>query len=254
MRLLNQLAHQIEKGNETIIEKCSRRAWLKDLGLFSASGIALAACGIQTEQKRTVRTSGGMLPDIARNISDGPKEENPEESAIADGKLLNAALALEHEAIVLYTAAAGLDFMNEDEIAPVLAIAKTFAQHHVEHSRSLIGAINNLQSKFGSVEQPVEALPDSEYLKPQVISKLTDVVQVVRLASLKEMEAAKAYLSLISSFNDRNLAQVSGMLGGDEAGHYGVLRAALFAVLGDATLSPEKVIPSSLPGGWNQEF
>src|SRR5262249_55351656 len=148
---------------------------------------------------------------------------------VADGGRLNAALALEHEAIALYTAAAGLPFMKDAGVAPILKIAGTFLGHHAAHRDGLIAAINGLRRADADVAAPVAAKNVSEYVGP-VAAKLTDVKQVLRLAALKEMEAAKAYLGLIPAFTDSALAGTSGMLGGEESAHYGVLRAALFAV------------------------
>lgn len=170
---------------------------------------------------------------------------------VADAKLLNAALALEHEAIAIYTGAAGLEFVKS--AGAILGIAGTFLAHHKEHRDALISTITAMQGKASSVEAPVAAKTDSEYLTPY-LDKLTDLQNVLRLASLKEMEASKAYLGLISSFKDPVLAQTSGMLGGDEAGHYGALRAALFAVIQDSDVTAETVIGSAFPGGWSQTF
>ncbi|HEX4924488.1 MAG TPA: ferritin-like domain-containing protein [Bdellovibrionales bacterium] len=236
MKTVTKLALALEKGKETDVECQSRRLWLKNAALASASGLFMAACG------------RGDLRATTDNAS-----TRPANVFVEDAQLLNAALALEHEAIALYSAAATLPFMQAAAVAPILSIAGTFLQHHISHRDSLIATINGMQVVNPQVADPVVSLPVSDYVAP-VGAKLTDVVKVVQLASLKEMEACKAYLSLIKSFKDPTLARTSGMLGGDEAAHYGALRAALFAVLGDTSVTATTVIPSSMPTGFQQNF
>ncbi len=231
----------IPKINNQLLEQnadLNRRAWLKKLGGLTASGLLLSACG---EQFR------------AENMTTMPSSNSSSADLINDGGLLNAALALEHEAIALYGAAATLPFMQVAAVKPVLDIAVAFKTHHEQHRDSLISVINGLRQKDSRVAAPVAARSVNEYVSP-FVSKLVDVPAVLRLASLKESGAAQAYLGLISEFRDKNLAEVSGMLGGDEAAHYGVLRAALFALFGDTQITAQTVIPSSLPGGFSQNF
>lgn len=250
MSFLKNFARMIENGQETKFEATSRREWIKRAGVISASGVILVACG--NEDDTTKKNTSGSAKDARTKAGDSANAmTNTGADLVNDAKLLNAALALEHEAIALYTGAAGLDFVKSN--APILGIAGTFLDHHKSHRDALIGKIVAMQQMNATVAAPVEAKSDSDYLTP-VVAKLTDLKNVLRLASLKEMEAAKAYLGLISSFKDPELAQTSGMLGGDEAGHYGALRAALFAVVQDGDIKPETVIPASLPGGWKQTF
>ncbi len=229
---IDRIAMSIERDKMIAPALKSRREWLKQVGLFSVSGLFLGACtsAIAPESKSSTM----------KDNADSDPDKNQVSGIVKDASLLNAALALEHEAIALYTAAAGLDFMQESAVAPILSIAGSFLGHHIEHRDALIGAIEELKKKDSAVSDPVMARDDAEYVTP-VASKLTDVTQVLRLASLKEMGAAKAYLGLISSFTQPELAKTSGMLGGDEAAHYGVLRAALFAVLGDTDIAAEDV-------------
>jgi hypothetical protein len=246
MNLLKNIARMIENGTETQFETTSRREWIKRAGIVSASGVLLVACGTDDDKKQKNKSAeSSAVPPM--DTTSGMTGSN----IIADAKLLNAALALEHEAIAIYTGAAGLDFVKS--AGPIFGIAATFLDHHKSHRDALIATINGMKEKNSKVDAPVEAKGDSDYLTPYV-SKLTDLKNVLRLASLKEMEAAKAYLGLISSFKDPALAQTSGMLGGDEAGHYGALRAALFAVIQDSDVKPETVIVSAFPGGWAQTF
>lgn len=232
MKFLDKLALNLDRKGENIEQAVqTRRVWMQNLALVSATGGVLWACG------------GSKDDDKA--TADEAKEDQ-----VADGKLLNAALALEHEAISLYTQAAGLEFMKAEDAAAVLAIATTFLGHHKEHKSALEAAIADLKTKNAAVEAAVAAKTDADYLPAADAAKLTDVKQVLRLAALKESAAAQAYLGLISSFTIKTLAQTSGMLGGDEAGHFGVLRAALLVVAKDTEITTSNVIPASLPSGW----
>jgi hypothetical protein len=94
----------------------SRRAWLKNAALFGASGALLMACG--NDEKKVYVTASYSADD-----------------AKTDAGYLNAALALEHEAISIYTQAAGLTSVwagNSGSVpnSTLLAIAAGFLDHH----------------------------------------------------------------------------------------------------------------------------
>jgi len=234
MKFLDRLALNIERNKQTEIETLSRRVWMKNLAVVSATGAVVWACG-----------------------KDDAKSDDAPAAKInykADADLLNAALALEHEAISIYTQAATLPAMKAADAAAVLAIATAFAGHHVEHRDTLIATIKDLKTKDATVADPVAAKTDAEYVSAATATALSnDLKGILRVAAIKEGGAAEAYLGLISSFTDTKLAQVSGMLGGDEAGHFGVLRAALLVVIKDTTVTTANVIPTSLPSSWKSK-
>ncbi len=235
MKFIDKLALRVDRKGENVVEAVqSRRVWMQNLALVSATGGVLWACG-------------------SKDKDDDATADTASEDPVADGKLLNAALALEHEAISLYTQAAGLAFMKTADAAAVLAIAGTFLAHHKEHKAALESTIASMKAKDAAVEAAVATKADGDYLSAELAAKLTDVKQVLRLAALKESGAAQAYLGLISSFTSKALAQTSGMLGGDEAGHFGVLRAALLVVVSDTAITTANVIPASLPSGWKDK-
>ena len=131
MANLNKFAKSIENGKLTLAEATTRRNWLRQVGIISASGLALTACGdalseLRDEEKEEEKQSKEMKEAMAAAETDTSAD-----GVVADARLLNAALALEHEAIALYTAAAGLDFMQEAAVAPILGIAGTFLAHHI---------------------------------------------------------------------------------------------------------------------------
>ena len=128
-------------------------------------------------------------------------------SAANDVGILNTALALENEAISAYQLGAQSGLLQK----PVLEVAVLFQTHHKEHRDALIATIR----KLGGT--PVPAKSDAEVTQ-------TDVL---RLAQRLEKGAANAYIGVIPSFGDRNLAQISARLAADEAMHWTVLTQAL---------------------------
>jgi hypothetical protein len=104
---------------------------------------------------------------------------------------------------------------------PVLEVAVLFQTHHKEHRDALIATIRKLGGTpvAGQERRRGGAGAECVALKTQ-----TDVL---RLAQRLEKGAANAYIGVIPSFGDRNLAQVSARLAADEAMHWTVLTEAL---------------------------
>ncbi len=138
-------------------------------------------------------------------------------SAASDIGILNTALALENEAISAYQLGAQSGLLQK----PVLDVAVLFQTHHKEHRDALIATIR----KLGGT--PVAARSDAEVAQALNASALKTQADVLRLAQRLEKGAANAYIGVIPSFGDRNLAQVSARLAADEAMHWTVLTQAL---------------------------
>ncbi|MEK6541460.1 MAG: ferritin-like domain-containing protein [Pseudomonadota bacterium] len=151
---------------------------------------------------------GGVSTSALATISSG------------DMDILNIALGLEHEAIDAYQIGAESGLLQQ----AVLGVAVTFQSHHKAHRDALIGA---LQQMGGT---PVEAKSRAEYATALNVASITGQVDILRLAQRLERGAANAYLSVIPSFANRDLAQVAGKLASDETAHW----ALLSSVLGDA--------------------
>ncbi len=234
-KFLTKLANMIEKHRETEFERLSRRVWLQNAGLITAASSVVWACGSDDD-----KAGADEKPTTAA--------ENP----VADGDLINIALGLEHEAIALYTAASKLTIWTTKEA--VLAIAGSFLDHHKAHRDTLVGALTDLRAKDAKVAAAAAASSDDTYVDAAVKAgaKLDSVKGVLRLASQKEAAAAKAYISVIKQFTSKALAEYSGLHAGDEAAHYGALRAALFVIESDTETIPtaDKVIPASTPNGF----
>lgn len=214
----------------------SRRAWLKNVALFGASGALLMACG---KEEKKVYVNASYSADDAKT----------------DVGYLNAALALEHEAISIYTQAAALTGSQWTGNIPNTSvpnstlkdIAVGFKDHHVAHRDALIATINEMKTTHSTGIDPVTAKTDAEYLPSAVVATLTTAAKVYQAAAAKELGAAQAYNGLIKSFKDPNLAATSGFLGGDEAAHYAAIRAVLFGLLGNPdTLTAATVLPKAL--------
>jgi rubrerythrin len=175
-----------------------RRGVLRGSGitLLSASAVALlAGC----EKMASAQTGNGAS------------------SAANDVGILNTALALENEAISAYQLGAQSGLLQK----PVLEVAVLFQTHHKEHRDALIATIR----KLGGT--PVAARSDAEVAQALNASALKTQTDVLRLAQRLEKGAANAYIGVIPSFGDRNLAQVSARLAADEAMHWTVLTQAL---------------------------
>lgn len=138
-------------------------------------------------------------------------------SAANDVGILNTALALENEAISAYQLGAQSGLLQK----PVLEVAVLFQTHHKEHRDALIATIR----KLGGT--PVAAKSDAEVAQALNASALKTQTDVLRLAQRLEKGAANAYIGVIPSFGDRNLAQVSARLAADESMHWTVLTQAL---------------------------
>jgi len=179
-----------------MIDLC-RRGLLRGSGItvLSASAVALLA--------------GCERMAVAQSANGG--------AAANDVGILNTALALENEAISAYQLGAQSGLLQK----PVLEVAVLFQTHHKEHRDALIATIR----KLGGT--PVAAKSDAEVAQALNASALKTQTDVLRLAQRLEKGAANAYIGVIPSFGDRNLAQVSARLAADEAMHWTVLTQAL---------------------------
>jgi hypothetical protein len=176
-----------------------RRGLLRGSGItvLSASAVALlAGC----EKMASAQGSGTGNGSTANDVG-----------------ILNTALALENEAISAYQLGAQSGLLQK----PVLEVAVLFQTHHKEHRDALIATIR----KLGGT--PVPAKSDAEVAQALNAASLKSQTDVLRLAQRLEKGAANAYIGVIPSFGDRNLAQVSARLAADEAMHWTVLTQAL---------------------------
>jgi rubrerythrin len=134
-----------------------------------------------------------------------------------DAGILNVALALEWEGINAYTLGAQSGLLQK----PVLDIAVRFQADHKEHADALASTIRKLGGK------PVEPKPLAEYARVLKAETLKTQADVLSLAARLELGATNAYLGVIPSFKDAQLAKVAARLAADEVMHWTVLNNAL---------------------------
>jgi rubrerythrin len=138
-------------------------------------------------------------------------------SMAADVAILNVALNLEFEAINAYQLGAQSGLLQK----PVLDIAVKFQGDHKGHRDALIATIQKMGGK------PVEERKQDDYAKALKADTLKSQADVLDLAARLELGATNAYLGVIPSFKDPQLAKVAGRLAADETMHWTILNNAL---------------------------
>jgi len=146
--------------------------------------------------------------------------------ASQDVAILNDALGLEHEAIGAYQLGAESGLLQK----PVLDTAVRFQSDHKGHRDALAATIQKLGGR------PVEPKSQSEYAKALKADTLKSQVDVLDLAARLELGATNAYLGVIPSFQDPQLAKISARLAADETMHWTILNNALGRPLAQGAL------------------
>lgn len=181
-------------------------------------------------RRQFLQTTGiGTLSAAAVALMAGIPAAGRAADASGDVAILNVALGLEHEAIAAYQIGAESGLLRK----PALDVAVLFQSQHKEHRDALIATIEKLGGK------PVADKSKQEYLgsgKLNVASIKSDT-DVLKLAQRLELGAVNAYLGVIPSFAERDLARVAGRLAADETMHYTALTQALGQTLPNRGLS-----------------
>jgi rubrerythrin len=144
-----------------------------------------------------------------------------------DVDILNVALGLEHEAINAYQLGAQSGLLQK----PVLDAAVLFQSHHKGHRDALVATIEKLGGR------PVAEKPMAEYARALNAAAIKSQEDILNLAARLELGASNAYLGVIPSFQDVNLAKVAARLAADETMHWTALSGALGRQLPGAPLS-----------------
>lgn len=189
-------------ASELVGPPASRRSFMQRSGALSAVAVALLAGRDAMAQ--------GMSGDVAKDVS-----------------ILNVALSLEHEAINAYQLGAGSDLLQK----PVLEVAVSFQGHHKAHRDALIATIQ----KLGGT--PVAEKKLDDYAKALKADTLRNQADVLSLAAKLELGATNAYLGVIPSLGNKDLAKVAARLAADETMHFTVLTSALGRPLPGGALS-----------------
>lgn len=185
-----------------LLPQAGRRDMLKGAGLLSAGAVLmLAGAGARAQQ-------GGAAGE-------------------GDVAILNVALALEHEAIAAYQLGATSGLLQK----PVLDTAVRFQSDHKAHRDALVATIRKLGGR------PTEELAADKYVSSLGAASLKNQADVLQLAARLELGATNAYLAVIPSFRDGQLAKVAGRLAADETFHWTLLNSALGRPLPAGALS-----------------
>lgn len=168
-----------------LIARVTRRRGLFALGAIAATGLA---------QSAWARGAGANSGDVA---------------------ILNAALALEFQAIAAYGVGAESNLLQK----PVLDLALQFQGHHKAHAAALAVAVE----KSGGVA--VEAKTLADYAFP--LEQLKSQADVLRFAAGLEKAAASAYVSSVANLRQKSLIKGAAAILGDETMHWAVLLGAL---------------------------
>ena len=170
----------------------NRRQFIGQAGTFAFSGVAVAMLG-------------GRSIAHAAGTSDDEIEQ--------DVRILNTAIAAEHEAVAAYQVGAESGLLEP----AVLKTAVQFQGHHKEHVDALVAAVESLGGK-GS--EPLDA-----YEFP--VARLKTQSDVLTFAAGLERGAVSAYAGAIPAFENRDLSAAAASILADEAMHWAVLRSAL---------------------------
>jgi rubrerythrin len=130
-----------------------------------------------------------------------------------DVRILNTALAAEHEAIAAYQVGAESGLLQK----AVLDLAVQFQGHHKQHADVLAATVR----KLGGAPAAAKA----KYEFPT--ASLKTQADVLGFAATLEKGAVSAYLGAVPIFSQRDLAKAAASILGDEAMHWAILRQAL---------------------------
>lgn len=133
--------------------------------------------------------------------------------AATDIRILNTALAAEHEAVAAYQVGAESGLLEKE----VLAVAVAFQGHHKEHADVLAKTIRKLGGEPGD--------PRSSYDFP--VQQLKAQGDILKFAADLERGAVSAYAGAIPLFDNRELSKAAASILADEAMHWAILRHTL---------------------------
>lgn len=167
--------------------------------------------------RRAFVRTGAQLSAAAVALLAGMPVRAQTASPAGDVRILNVALGLEHEAINAYQLGAASGLLAK----PVLDIAVKFQSDHKAHRDALVATIRRLGGA------PVEEKKLDEYARALRADTLKSQADVLELAARLELGAVNAYLGVIPSFADVQLAKVAARLAADETAHWTILANAL---------------------------
>ncbi len=210
---LNKLVDDVLADRPTAYGEMSRRVWFQNAGLVAASGAMMWACG---------KSSDDDAAAVTINYA-------------ADAANLNAALAIEHEAIGIYNRAYAAAIWGAAPNIQLQLVAAAFLANHQAHRKILTDKITAMNTTNNAGVTIAVAKADNVYLTDATLNTIAAIAgangpaaAVIQFAAVKELAASQAYAGLVSKMTDPNIAGTMGLLSGDEAAHFGVLRGAMF--------------------------
>ena len=189
-----------------------RRAFLRNAGTASVSLSAIAMLGgcetwdsmldnpPQPRPQQQAQAAAAAQPPAQQNLSN-------------DVALMNASLALEHQANAAYQVAIDGRQLRRN----LVPAAQLFQSHHREHREGLISTIR----AFGGT--PVGELSAQDYAATFNLPALRTQQDVLRLLAGIERNAANAYIGMVETFQDRRLARIASRLAADDVMHWTAL-------------------------------
>jgi rubrerythrin len=184
-----------ESSSQTLLletAQSARRRFIRQAGSLTFSGVAVALLG-----GRSIALAAGTADDAVQQ----------------DIRILNTAIAAEHEAVAAYQVGAESGLLE----TATLKVAVTFQGHHKEHVDALVKAVRSLGG------QDVHARASYDF----PVAKLKKQADVLQFAAGLERGAVSAYAGAIPVFGNRDLSAAAASILADEAMHWAVLRNAL---------------------------
>lgn len=172
--------------------QASRRRFIRQAGTATFSGLAVALLGGCS----TTHAAGTADQMVAQDI-----------------RILNTAIAAEHEAIAAYQVGAESGLLQPG----ILKVAVDFQGHHKQHADALAKAVRSLGGQAAG--------PKEQYHFP--VDKLKAQADVLQFAAGLERGAVSAYAGAIPIFDNRDLSAAAASILADEAMHWAVLRHTL---------------------------
>ena len=142
--------------------------------------------------------------------------ENPPFVA-EDIDVLNEILGTEYEGIAAYKGCIDRDLLQKN----TLKTARIFQDHHKKHRDILIEKISSL----GGV--PAMAKKQDEYIDDLGIVNVKTQKDALHMIVKLELGAANAYIGMLPSTNDHELAKIAGRIAADEVIHWTTLSGLL---------------------------
>jgi hypothetical protein len=180
-------------NNELVLSPMDRRGFVGATGTLVLSATTLA---LMSGIKAARAQSGTGSADIEQDV-----------------RILNTAIAAEHEAVAAYQLGAESGLLS----AGILQVAVKFQGHHKEHIEVLSSTVRTLGGTAVAAK--------SSYQFP--LEKLKQESDVLTFAAQLERGAVSAYAGAIPLFDNGDLAKAAASILADEAMHWAILLQAL---------------------------